>query len=198
MARPKKSDKAKMATFKIENAFWKLLETESYSDITVLRICQESGINRNSFYYHYKDINDLAYTAFKSNASSDASEALLSALFSQAWGNGERSMSSIDPSILHHAKKIMLCASSDSLFLNQLVRDLLKQSWFDALGIDEKLLNIIDELQIDFIFSGMSAVLGRAEISSSPFLMAELSRTEIGQSAFAVMKTISDRQKSRT
>ena len=64
MARPKKSDKEEMATAKIEKAFWRLLETERYSDITVLRVSQESGVNRNSFYYHYRDIDDLAYTAF--------------------------------------------------------------------------------------------------------------------------------------
>ena len=53
MARQKKSDWNERATVKIENAFWKLLETEHYADITVSRVCQESGTNRNSFYYHY-------------------------------------------------------------------------------------------------------------------------------------------------
>ena len=77
MARPRKSDRDEMATVKIENAYWSLLETERYSDITVLRVSQEAGINRNSFYYHYKDINDLAYQAFMRNADNEVSRALI-------------------------------------------------------------------------------------------------------------------------
>ena len=51
MARPKKTNYSDFATVKIENAFWRLLEEEAFSDITVLRISQESGVNRNSFYH---------------------------------------------------------------------------------------------------------------------------------------------------
>ena len=197
MARPKKANREDMATVKIENAFWKLLETEQYAAITVLRICQESNINRNSFYYHYKDIDDLAYTAFKNNADANVSGALLSTLLSSFQDNPRQTVTDFDPMILPRSKRIMLCASSDSVFLNRLVRDLLKQNWFEALAIDESLLTVIDALQIDFIFSGLTTVLGSPEIKASPFLMPELARMEIGKAAIATMKSISDKQKSR-
>ena len=80
MARPKKNDRDAMATVRIEDSFWKLLEEMSYSDITVLRISQESGTNRNSFYYHYKDIDDLARSAFINNINEKTSRALFTAL----------------------------------------------------------------------------------------------------------------------
>ena len=197
MARPKKANKEDMATVKIENTFWKLLETEQYAQITVLRICQESGTNRNSFYYHYRDIDDLAHTAFKNNAAADVSASLLSSLFSSFQKTADQSAIVFDPTILPRSKRIMLCAASDSDFLNRLVRDLLKQTWFEALAIDEGQLSVIDALQVDFIFSGLTAVLGRTEIKDSPFLMPELARTEIGTAAIATMKRISDKQKSR-
>ncbi len=37
----------------------KLIDSYSLKDITVQLICKESGINRQTFYYHYKDINDV-------------------------------------------------------------------------------------------------------------------------------------------
>ena len=77
MSRPPKTERDKMATVKIEKAFWSLLETEKYTDITVLRISQEAGINRNSFYYHYKDIDDLAYIAFMNNADNEISKTFI-------------------------------------------------------------------------------------------------------------------------
>lgn len=194
MARPRKADTEEKATVKIENAFWKLLETEKYAEITVLRICQESGVNRNSFYYHYKDIDDLAETAFKRNASADVSGSLLAALLSSLSEQGAQQKPDFDPVILPRSRKIILCASSESVFLNRLVRDLLKQTWFEELSIDEDLLTVIDKLQIEFIFTGLTTVLGRPEIKESPYLMSELSQTETGKAAIAAIKNISAKQ----
>lgn len=44
----------------IKNRFWKLLEEKPLSKITVQMIADCCGINRNSFYYHFQDIPELA------------------------------------------------------------------------------------------------------------------------------------------
>ncbi len=190
MARPKKSDWNERATVKIENAFWKLLETEHYADITVSRVCQESGTNRNSFYYHYRDIEDLAYHAFMDNAGNEISRTLISALLSSFQDEDGKTTVIFDPSILPHSKRIMLCARSDSPFMNQLVMDLLKQIWFESLSIKEELLTNEEHMQVVFIFAGLVAVLGSQEIQESPLSMATLSQTEIGKAIISTMKRI--------
>ena len=43
----------------IKAAFMKLLEEQPFEKITVKDIVEDCGINRNSFYYHYRDIPDL-------------------------------------------------------------------------------------------------------------------------------------------
>ena len=43
----------------IKDTLKRLLETNSLSDITVQKICKEAGINRQIFYYHYTDIEDV-------------------------------------------------------------------------------------------------------------------------------------------
>ena len=43
----------------IQNSFRKLLSERPLTRITVRDIAQECGINRNSFYYHYRDIPAL-------------------------------------------------------------------------------------------------------------------------------------------
>lgn len=40
--------------------FWQLLEEKAYNKITVQNIVERCQINRNTFYYHFKDIPDLA------------------------------------------------------------------------------------------------------------------------------------------
>lgn len=192
MARPKKSEKDEMATVKIENAFWSLLETEKYSDITVLRITQEAGINRNSFYYHYKDIDDLAYKAFKNNADNEVSRILISTLLSSFRDNYTAPV--FDMSILPYSRRVMLCAGSDSPYLVQLVKDLLIDVWFDSMSIKEELLSEDERMQIRFITAGIVAVLGSNEVKDNPMFMSVLSQTEIGKAIISTMKEISKRQ----
>lgn len=194
MARPKKADKDEMATVKIENAFWRLLEKGSYSEITVLRISQESRTNRNSFYYHYRDIEDLAYQAFRHVSDSGASRMLLSALLSTFQGNPAGLRESIDSSVMDAAKHVMLYAGSDSAFLKDMVSNLLKETWFEALAIREDQLTEIEKLQVRFIFAGLVATLGSDAVQNDPDTMPVLSQTEIGRSVIKTMKDISEKR----
>ncbi len=43
----------------IKATFIRMLEEQQFSDITVKNIVEECGINRNSFYYHYRDLPAL-------------------------------------------------------------------------------------------------------------------------------------------
>ncbi|MEX2805376.1 TetR/AcrR family transcriptional regulator [Streptococcus sp. H31] len=192
MPRPRKTDRDEMATVKIENAFWSLLETERYSDITVLRVSQEAEINRNSFYYHYSNINDLAQKAFVNNADNEVSRTLVTALLS-AFQEG-KSAPIFDMSILPHSKRIMLCAASESPYLRQLVTELLKTIWFNSMSIDEELLSSDERVQIRFVFAGLVSVLGSKEIRDNPLSMSVLSQTELGKAIISTMQMIAARQ----
>lgn len=52
----------------IKEAFIKLLEKHPLSEITVKDIVEECGINRNSFYYHYRDLPALIEEIIKEEA----------------------------------------------------------------------------------------------------------------------------------
>lgn len=41
------------------NSFLQLLKEKEFRQITVADVCRASGINRGTFYLHYRDINDL-------------------------------------------------------------------------------------------------------------------------------------------
>jgi AcrR family transcriptional regulator len=43
----------------IQKAFAQLLEQKPYNRVTVKDIAQQCGICRNTFYYHFRDIEDL-------------------------------------------------------------------------------------------------------------------------------------------
>ncbi|MFA6797049.1 MAG: TetR family transcriptional regulator [Bacilli bacterium] len=50
---------SQITKFAIEEAFKKQLETKSIDKITISDITDQCGINRMTFYYHFKDIYDL-------------------------------------------------------------------------------------------------------------------------------------------
>lgn len=52
----------------IKASFWKLLNEQPLSKITVRSIVEDCGINRNSFYYHYQDIPSLIEEIFTESA----------------------------------------------------------------------------------------------------------------------------------
>lgn len=47
------------------DAFFKLLKDRPFKKITVSDVAQECGINHMTFYYHFKDLNNLVERAFE-------------------------------------------------------------------------------------------------------------------------------------
>ena len=60
MARPKYGRGDARAREKLIDTFWDLLEAEPYTHMSVREICRESGLNKNTFYYHFSDLDELA------------------------------------------------------------------------------------------------------------------------------------------
>lgn len=191
MARPRKDDAQAAATAKIETAFWRLLGEVGYSELTVRRISQESGTNRNSFYYHYDGIEDLARSSFKNNA--DEAAGLVASLL-DAFHNGRNVAVPPSPSALSHAGRVMLCARSESPFLRHMVSDLLRDTWFEALGINAERLSPTERMEVEFIFSGLVSVLGSREVEQSPLAMTSLANSAMGKAAIGVLEEIASAQ----
>lgn len=60
MARPPKNAEGPSATERMELAFWDCMKEMPFSEITVRDIVSRAKVNRNSYYYHYDSMWDLA------------------------------------------------------------------------------------------------------------------------------------------
>lgn len=185
MPRPRKDDPQSAATARIEAAFWRLLEEVGYAEITVRRVSQAAGANRNSFYYHYECLEDLARKAFLNNAAS--AHPLVSTLIAGFQDGGVQHLRP-DEDVVEHARRVMLCARSESPFLRGMVGELLRDIWFDELGIDGSLLSAEDRVQVEFIFAGLVAVLGSTEAAESPFAVSRLAASPMGRASMMVLR----------
>lgn len=63
MPRPRRDSEILPAKERLENAFWELLAERNYHKITVTDIVRVADVNRNSFYYHFSGLPELADSA---------------------------------------------------------------------------------------------------------------------------------------
>lgn len=63
MPRPRRDSEILPAKERLENAFWELLSEREYRKITVTDIVRTADVNRNSFYYHFTGLPELADSA---------------------------------------------------------------------------------------------------------------------------------------
>ena len=55
---------------RLYDAFWSLLEEKPYAQISVSELLARAGVSRGDFYYHYKNLVDLAKCAVEDEAKS--------------------------------------------------------------------------------------------------------------------------------
>ena len=63
MARPRKDAEGPCARARLVEAFWGLLEQGPGAEVSVGAVTRAAGCNRGTFYYHFKDIDELKRTA---------------------------------------------------------------------------------------------------------------------------------------
>ncbi len=63
MARPHYEEGQKQAKEVLEETFWNMLETMPYEKITVRELTKQAGVNINTFYYHFENMENLVKEA---------------------------------------------------------------------------------------------------------------------------------------
>ncbi|MEE1296623.1 MAG: hypothetical protein UHD09_07270 [Bifidobacterium sp.] len=60
MSRPRYGKDDERALGKLERAFWQQLAAVPYTRMNVRRLCVDAGLNKNTFYYYFSGLDDLA------------------------------------------------------------------------------------------------------------------------------------------
>jgi len=74
MPRPRHDSEVLPAKERLENAFWELLADRDYRKITVTDVVREAGVNRNSFYYHFSSLPELADSSHPASGRIDSDQ----------------------------------------------------------------------------------------------------------------------------
>lgn len=180
MARPRKDDPS--ACKRIEKAFWELLETEGIESITISSIARKSGVNRNTIYYHFENVESMIQQIIENSVDPKMVETFLHALLSS---NPEKPL---EKEILENSRKLHLLAKSQSPFLRNLLEKQLLDSWLKLFKIDPQVLNEYEKNILHFLAGGISSILSRKEVLQNPSTFQEFPKSIIGRSVFQTLE----------
>ena len=165
MPRPRMDSDVPPATQRMRDAFWTLLTDREYRRITVTDVVREARVNRNSFYYHFSGLPELADSAILTEVAStplvqdapDPSEENPQ----QAW---ERRLTRLldTPSERRRLDRLALLAGPHSSpELIDSLRDFGRMTLMQMLELDTDRLDLKTDLLVDFSVGGMLAILRR-------------------------------------
>ena len=143
MPRPRRDSEILPAKERLENAFWELLSEREYRKITVTDIVRTADVNRNSFYYHFTGLPELADSA------------ILHAVENTPLPSAPNANFNPDNEWRKHA------GPHSSPELVESLQDFGRLTLISVLGLDADHLDLKTDLMLDFTVGGMLAVLRR-------------------------------------
>ncbi|MBT1160353.1 MULTISPECIES: TetR/AcrR family transcriptional regulator [Bifidobacterium] len=161
MPRPRRDSEILPAKERMENAFWDLLADREYHKITVTDIVHEAGVNRNSFYYHYSSLPELADSAIM-HVVQEAKPALPTP-DSDPDATWRENMTNLMQSPEHRERLdrlALIAGPHSSPELVDSLRDFGRLTIIHSLQLPEH-IDLKTDLMLDFTVGGMLAVLSR-------------------------------------
>ena len=156
MARPRKDAPGPTALERMREAFWELLEEKPYSAITVKLITQRAGVNHNTFYYHFQNIDEMAVQLFEDNIPTRLIEVMVGVSMGKPI---DVQLIAQEPGIEMHYQRVRAVVRSGSPDLAKRSRDRLIGHWLQRANLVSENLSRADRARIDYIWGGITAVI---------------------------------------
>ncbi|TPF92582.1 TetR/AcrR family transcriptional regulator [Bifidobacterium sp. UTBIF-78] len=181
MPRPRHDSEVLPAKERLENAFWELLADRDYRKITVTDVVREAGVNRNSFYYHFSSLPELADSAIlhqvesstvqhRPDPNGDAEE---------QWSERVTALLS-DPEQRQRLDRLALLAGPHStLDLTESLRDFARLQLFSMLQLNPEHVDLKTDLMVEFTVGGLLAVLRRWPELSDTIELKDLLKEDV-------------------
>ena len=193
MPRPRHDSEVLPAKERLENAFWELLADRDYRKITVTDVVSEAGVNRNSFYYHFSGLPELADSAILHQV-----ESIPINRTPDPNGNPEEqwreriTATLANPEQRQRLDRLALLAGPHStLELTESLRDFCRLQMISMLQRDPEHLDLTTDLRIEFTVGGMLAVLQRWPKLSGTIEIKDLLKEDVAVLAMGIYLAMS-------
>lgn len=187
MPRPRYKANDLTARDKLKGSFWRLLEKQPYKDLTVRTIAADAGLNKNSFYYHYGCLGDLAHDAMLDILDPDFYRAMIDALDEDAelekWTSREAFSQRVD-------RACIVAGANGPAELRGMLKETLGAAWQTAFEFDAEELGLQDRLIYEFALGGVLSMLAYRADSGLRFSIADAARSDTAQHTIAAVRNL--------
>ncbi len=165
MARPRKEQDGPSALERMEAAFWEELEEKPYTKITVTDIVQKAHVNRNAFYYHHDDLDDLAHKAVSNLLLAGGANVIVELIGTEDKTSDEAR----EKLQFFLARKIqikrarLIIGDHSSPELTNMLRQAILDNWSKSFGVDVADLDVHAQTTIAFVIGGIIDVFNSWE-----------------------------------
>lgn len=202
MSRPRKDQDGPSAIERMQEAFWVALEEKPYSQITIGEITRRSEVNKNTFYYHYHNLDDLASKAIEGIIPSNVITLFLQTVGSMQGQPQQLKQHLYIEGIQKERIQLLVGKHGSNVLLANLKQQGL-HSWLALAGVDEADLSWEEFVFLKFSIGGLFEVAGSEECFeevteghyTSRLLDTPLARTVLPQTV-AILKNAAARKAS--
>lgn len=194
MPRPRRDSNIPPAKQRMEDAFWELLEDREYRRITVTDIVRCAKVNRNSFYYHFSGLPELADAAILAEVRT--SPLVLDAPNpdadpQQQWHKRVSHFMSTPREQQRLDRLALLAGPHSSPELVESLRDFTRMNLMQMLDLQPSDLDLKTDLLIEFSVGGLLAVLRRWPELRQSISMNDLLNEDVAVLAMGVYMSMS-------
>ena len=163
MPRPRRDSEILPAKDRLENAFWELLSEREYNKITVTDIVRTADVNRNSFYYHFSGLPELADSAILHAVENTPMPGVPGRDFDPdtEWRKHVTALMRDLEQRQRLDRLALLAGPHSSPELVSSLKEFGRLTMISVLGLDADHLDLKTDLMLDFTVGGMLAVLQR-------------------------------------
>jgi Transcriptional regulator len=174
---------------RMENAFFEALETTPFQKVTIRQIIESAGVNRNSFYYHYTDLDDLAHSAVTKLRIPE-----IPRLIASGFGLDSEQVYQVvsDATAAGRFRKMSAVVGPNSTSeLRGILKEVVMELWLEEFGLRYVDLEKRDILTIHYALGGLFELITRVDTKNLFLALMEVRDLPIiASSVHITMKTL--------
>ncbi len=158
MGRPRIDTNEPSAVDRIYEAYWRLLEDNMVKDITISMVSSAAGCNRGTFYYHFKDMDDLLYRVIEKDLMGSEDESYAHLIFRMlATPSSELLLAQVENKMTRH---LYLLASQGGMeIVSGKIKEIIRNMWKSILCEEGHELSFESLLLIEYSVSGLLSII---------------------------------------
>ena len=185
VARHRKNSTDDSAQQKLHQAFWDELAETVYTRMSVSRIVARADVNRNTFYYHYDCLDDLARECVKSQLPAEIIDLVLDQAITPET---LQEITATAPNMAQRLERLCAAAGPNgSGVLSDYLRQEVAALWLSKLGLAFDDLTEIEVMALKFTTAGIVSMASSLEQGNPLELLTRYIKSDFFQNTSSGM-----------